>query len=671
MSGDDTKTTDSYRSPLDELDSFADDEAQDSTVVDADYEYTDEPDMSVDTIMDGEVDPNLIDRFQLIDNNPHSSSESTQGRSKYPTVVESPDDDDDDQDTIQQCSMPLTSSASDLAPQSDTSVSSDFTADGEATRVEGELKGQGKTKRIRPSGIKRPPRVTDHVRQIEIHNDFIEQIEGVEMFGDFILLKPMGLGGMSEVRLAFRLNDRKFEEVCVVKRLLNYAGEKNQSMEMFRDEARIGRLIHHPNVVRQLEAGRVDKVPYIALELVDGINLITFSRLMNDDLIPLNIVMEIGISVAKALHQAHTLRGDRGQPLDFVHRDVTPHNILLSRDGVVKLSDFGIAKYRGASSQTEVGVTKGKRGYGAPEYLQGEKATPASDIFSLAVVLAELCVGKQLFESSCIDVPDLEFHLRASLDTRLRPIPAGLRELLVKMMSKSPSARPGSASQIVESLESLLEATDKSTTLQELALEKVKLRAPPIDDVIDEFLKWAQDQQAATVNSHRSVGKDPFYPREDTPQQIANLFSSSSEELLYVSNFFPTTSDFAVLGHEYFDQSDAEQQAFVREAAEYSESFPASPVPKLYSTPDDDMISDTYLRPSPEMNLPDPRDAVDPNQSPSQRTRKGNEELESKPTSRGQLQPHEVPAWFVVISVVFTFAVGLTAYLVIRHFLIK
>ncbi|MEE2901947.1 MAG: serine/threonine-protein kinase [Myxococcota bacterium] len=517
----------------------------------------------------------------------------------------------------------------------------------------------------------RPSKGAGGVRQVEIRPEFIEQIEGLEMFGDFVLLKPMGLGGMSEIRLAFRLENQKFDEVCVVKRLLNYAGENNQSMEMFRDEARIGRLIQHPNVVHQLEAGRVGKVPYIALELVDGINLFTLSRLMDDDLIPLNIVMDVGISVARALHQAHTLRGDRGQPLDFVHRDITPHNILISRDGVVKLSDFGIAKYRGAMSQTEVGVTKGKRGYGAPEYLQGEKATAAADIFSLAVVLAELCVGKQLFEDSCIDVPDLEFHLRASLDTRLRPIPAGLRELLVKMMNKSPAARPSSALEIVESLESLLEATDKSVTLQDLAAEKVKLRSPPIDDVIDEFLKWTQEQQAGISDLHQSAGQDPFYPRDETPQHIANLFSSSSEELLYVSNFFPTTSDFAVLGREYFDQSDAEQQAFVREAAEYSENFPASSIPKLYSTPDDDMVSDTYLRPPPHFRPDDSEDSLAQESSPGQRARKGQVELESKTTSRGQLQPHEVPAWFVVISVVFTFAVGFTAYLVIRHFVLK
>ena len=101
MSGDDTKTTDSYHSPLDELDSFADDEAQDSTIVDSDYDYSDEPDMSVDTILDGEVDPNLVDRFHQTDKTSHSSNESTLGHSKFPTVVDS-EEDSDDQETIEQ-----------------------------------------------------------------------------------------------------------------------------------------------------------------------------------------------------------------------------------------------------------------------------------------------------------------------------------------------------------------------------------------------------------------------------------------------------------------------------------------------------------------------------------------------------------------------------------------
>ena len=139
MSGDDTKTTDSYHSPLEELESFADDEAQDSTIVDSDYEYSDEPDMSVDTILDGEVDPQLVDRFHQIDEASSSSNESTLGRSKFPTVVDSAEG-CDDQETIEQRAIAIPPESSSLSTQSDPSVSAEFTSDGEATRVEGEVK---------------------------------------------------------------------------------------------------------------------------------------------------------------------------------------------------------------------------------------------------------------------------------------------------------------------------------------------------------------------------------------------------------------------------------------------------------------------------------------------------------------------------------------------------
>ncbi|MEE2901948.1 MAG: hypothetical protein VYC39_06435 [Myxococcota bacterium] len=114
MSGDDTKTTDSYNSPLDELESFAEDEAQDSTIVDSDYVCGDEPDMSVDTILDGEVDPNLVDRFHQIDEASRSSNEITLGRSKFPTVVDSAKG-CDDQETIEQRAIAIPPESSSLS----------------------------------------------------------------------------------------------------------------------------------------------------------------------------------------------------------------------------------------------------------------------------------------------------------------------------------------------------------------------------------------------------------------------------------------------------------------------------------------------------------------------------------------------------------------------------
>jgi len=161
--------------------------------------------------------------------------------------------------------------------------------------------------------------------------------------------------------------------------------------QLFLREARIGALLHHPNVVELLEVGEVEGIPYLAMEYVDGISL---DRLLGRPL-GLAAVVEVGLSLAAALDYIHQL-AEGGRPLRLVHRDVSPANVLVARDGTVKLGDFGIAKLAGASL-TRSNEVKGKRSYMAPEQLEGGAIDHRADLFSLGALLHRIGHEQALF----------------------------------------------------------------------------------------------------------------------------------------------------------------------------------------------------------------------------------------------------------------------------------
>jgi serine/threonine-protein kinase len=218
--------------------------------------------------------------------------------------------------------------------------------------------------------------------------------------GDYEIVEQLGTGGMAEVYLARHGNVRGLERPVVLKRVLPHLARDHRFLEMFLDEARIVSSLHHPNIVRTIEVGCDDEEYFIALELVQGESL---DRLWSDlrkrqQRLPPPLAMFIVAQVAHGLHHAHTLCDDDGNPLNVVHRDVSPHNVLVSFEGDVKIIDFGVAKARNRISHTDVNCTaKGKAGYMAPEQVRGEAVDARTDVFSLGVTLWELLRGERLF----------------------------------------------------------------------------------------------------------------------------------------------------------------------------------------------------------------------------------------------------------------------------------
>lgn len=212
--------------------------------------------------------------------------------------------------------------------------------------------------------------------------------------GPYRLLTLLGEGGMGQVFLA-AASSKEGDRTVVVKVLRRDYSQDAEIRSMFLHEARLGAALSHPQIARLFDFGEADGTLYLAMEHIDGPSVSDIQRTVG--VIPIANVLHIIADVASALGYAHEAEDALGNPLKIVHRDVSPQNILVSREGEVKLIDFGVAKSSGQDHRTATGVLKGKLAYMAPGQLRGE-VDNRTDIFALGVVLHELLTGKRLFK---------------------------------------------------------------------------------------------------------------------------------------------------------------------------------------------------------------------------------------------------------------------------------
>jgi predicted ATPase/serine/threonine protein kinase len=217
--------------------------------------------------------------------------------------------------------------------------------------------------------------------------------------GRYTLIERLGAGGMAEVFLAEQAGPRGFARRAVIKRIHAHMADDPVFIGSFEDEARLAAQLQHPNIVRTEDFGEHDGQLYLVLEYVEGVELATLARSLHvaGQALPLRLVVQIGIDIADALHFAHHLCDPSGTPLNIVHRDVSPQNIMLTRTGQGKLLDFGIARAASNRETTEAGKVKGKTAYFSPEQAYAKELDGRTDQFALAIVLYELLARKRLF----------------------------------------------------------------------------------------------------------------------------------------------------------------------------------------------------------------------------------------------------------------------------------
>ena len=275
----------------------------------------------------------------------------------------------------------------------------------------------------------------------------------------YVRLFELASGGMGAVHLALR-QQGQFRRVYAMKTMHPHFRGDADLRRMFLAEAEVAGSVHHPNVVPVLDVGVQPATgPYIIMPYVESVTLrkVCADARWRQQALPLPMVLALGASIARGLHAIHTARSVDGQLLRVVHRDVSPHNLLLGFDGIARITDLGIAKVREHVRQTDTGVLKGKMAYMPPESLRFEPVTPRSDIFSLGVVLSEMVLNERLFAGAnataahqILHEPSPHWH------TRCPTLPVELALLLDAMLAKNPEDRPASAEQVVGELEALL-----------------------------------------------------------------------------------------------------------------------------------------------------------------------------------------------------------------------
>ncbi len=222
-----------------------------------------------------------------------------------------------------------------------------------------------------------------------------------DLLGKYVLGDRLGAGGMAEVFKATYSPEGGFERAVAVKRILPQFAESPEVITLFRREAELGARLAHPNVVQVLDFGSDGATYFMAMEFIDGVPL---SRIidvlrMSDRRPSLALLLYLTHELAEALAYIHSRTTDDGTPLQLIHRDFNPPNVMVSRIGEVKVADFGIARSVDTPSLTKVGLLRGKLSYAAPEQVRGEALDSRVDLFALGVTLYELATMKRLFHA--------------------------------------------------------------------------------------------------------------------------------------------------------------------------------------------------------------------------------------------------------------------------------
>jgi len=277
--------------------------------------------------------------------------------------------------------------------------------------------------------------------------------------GTYRIVKKLAAGGMAEVYLGKVVGAEGFEKPVAVKRILPSFVQDAAFVDLFLREAKLSVSLQHGNVLQVLDLGSSAGQYYMVMEFVDGENLSALLKAARKRQVPLGIreICFIAQQVADGLAYAHGCTDSSGAPLNIIHRDVNPSNVMVSSNGGVKLADFGIAKAADEGHQeTQVGVLKGKINYLSPEQVHGRPVDQRSDIFLLGLLLYEMLAGRRLFEGTTPQI----IHALGSFDERtLEPlpgVPGPLWALLVRALAANPAARCPLAREFSESIQNFL-----------------------------------------------------------------------------------------------------------------------------------------------------------------------------------------------------------------------
>lgn len=280
----------------------------------------------------------------------------------------------------------------------------------------------------------------------------------VAAHGKYELLQPLTAGGMSELFLARQVLPDGRKRKVVVKRLLPQLAEDEEMVTLFLNEARITSRLNHPNIIRVFDLGTSGGDYFMALEFVEGqhLEMIQIRARQQGIYLPYDLISYLMASICRGLHHAHTLKDKSGKPMEVMHQDINPKNVMVTFSGEVKLVDFGLASSNKQGSTNKGGKLRGTFAYMAPEQCRGEPMDQRADIFSLGILLYEMCCRRRLFRRNT------EFAtIRAILKDPIPPpsavsdeVPDSLEDIIMCALARNPEDRYATAQEMEQHLAS-------------------------------------------------------------------------------------------------------------------------------------------------------------------------------------------------------------------------
>ncbi|HVY47284.1 MAG TPA: serine/threonine-protein kinase, partial [Minicystis sp.] len=263
------------------------------------------------------------------------------------------------------------------------------------------------------------------------------------------VIERLASGGMAEVFLAESAGIEGFKKQVAIKRVLPHLSEKKRFIAMFLDEARLSAHLSHSNVAQVFDIGVGDNAYFIVMEYVDGADLKMVIEYMKKSgkAFPVEAACFIAARICEGLTYAHELKGTDGAPLNVVHRDMSPPNVLITKHGEVKIVDFGLAKATSQLEKSEAGIIKGKFSYLSPEAAQGLDVDHRTDIFAVGIILWEMLAGRRLFlgESDFATVKMVQSAQIPPLSQLNKAVPVDLERILARALAREPEKRYASA----------------------------------------------------------------------------------------------------------------------------------------------------------------------------------------------------------------------------------